>query len=114
MKNTIAALATCAALIPAAAFANAEAIAAAKNAGICDVTNASYLASGQLSVQCRPGTVSPEYQSLIRTSGGAPAGLTAGLTTGTAVAIGGGLLLVAVLLSDDDDETTTTTTTTTN
>ncbi len=110
MKKMITALATCAALVPAAAFANAEAIAAAQKAGICDVTGASFLASGQLSVQCRPGTVAPEYQSLIQSpaAGGA---LGAGLTTGTALAIGGGLVLVAVLVGDDDDTTTTTTTT---
>lgn len=108
MKKLITAIAACAALAPAVAFASPEAIAAAQKADICSVLDADFNTAGQLQVKCKAGTVSPEYQALVQTPG-AGAGLGAGLTTSAGLAIGAGVILAAILIGDDSTPTTTTT-----
>ncbi len=105
MKKVIAALATCAALVPAVSYA--QAIEEARERNICDVRDAEYLEDGRLRVVCVPGTVNPAYAGNIATPavlGGT--GLNQGAIAGAAAAV----VLLAVALGDDDDAATTTTT----
>ncbi|MBO9453559.1 hypothetical protein J7426_25090 [Tropicibacter sp. R16_0] len=105
MKKFIAALATCAMSIPA--IASATALDDAREANICDVTAAEYLADGRLKVVCVPGTVNPAYAGAVQT----PAALSGvGSLSPTAVAaVAGAVILIAIVANDDDTTTTTTT-----
>ncbi|GAB5439647.1 hypothetical protein [Falsiruegeria mediterranea] len=104
MKKFIAALATCAMSIPA--IASATALDDAREANICDVTAAEYLADGRLKVVCVPGTVNPAYAGAVQT----PAAFGAGSLSPTAIAaVAGAVILIAIVANDDDTTTTTTT-----
>lgn len=104
MKKMFAAAA--AGLFALAGTASADALQDAREANICDVTAAEYLADGRLKVVCVPGTVNPAYAGQVAQPvlGGTQ------LNPGAAAAIGG-LALVLILSGDDDSSTTTTTTT---
>ncbi|UWQ93506.1 hypothetical protein K3727_21630 (plasmid) [Rhodobacteraceae bacterium M382] len=109
MKKVIAALATAAMVMPV--IASADALSDARDANICDVTAAEYLADGRLKVTCRAGTVNPAYANAVAQP--LTGGVTGGTLSGTAIGgIAAGALLLAIVIGDDDETTTTTTTTT--
>lgn len=112
MKKTIAALAACAALMPAVAPAAVTALEAARSANICSgLLGAEYLPSGQLKVACEPGTVNPAYQSSVVPSSSVPGVLGGtGLTAGGAAGVAAAVLVVGILAGGDDDAAATTTT----
>lgn len=109
MKKMFAAAAISLTALSGTAFAQ-DALAAARAAGVCDVTGAEYLADGRLKITCRPGSVT-------EAAGGAvaePVLAGTALGGGGAAAIAGLVLIVALAGGDDGSSTTTTTTTTTS
>ncbi|MFC3612571.1 hypothetical protein ACFORG_02260 [Lutimaribacter marinistellae] len=103
MKKVIAAIATCAAFVPAVSYA--AAIDDARERNICDVTDAEYLEDGRLKVVCVPGTVNPAYAGNVAT----PAVLGGTGLNQAAVAGAVAVVFLAIALGDDDSTTTTTT-----
>jgi len=112
MKKMITAFAVSAVLMPAVASAQ-SALEDAREANICDVTAAEYLADGRLKVVCVPGTVNPAYAGAVAAPAAAGAGLVGGtISAGAAAGILAGVVIIGAIAGDDDDTTTTTTTTT--